>query len=173
MLDSDVSEELLIFEALKFLTERIEFLVTYGCDRMLKVYFWLVPCGSTNSCTFCLICFSSNNYRLYFDDIWLMFPTRWQLLVLGKAWLICLMEQRRAMITLPLSVTYDVSWSARPILFSLARASDRLVLGILSRRSVVKLCVMIEGQRTASFAAKPDFCANFSPPLSSSRRHVR
>lgn len=34
--------------------------------------------------------------------------------------------------TLPLSVTYDMSCSARPILFSLARASDRLVLGIES-----------------------------------------
>ncbi len=53
--------------------------------------------------------------------------------LLGKAWLIRADGAETSHETLPLSVTYDVSWSARPILFSLARASDRLVLGIVKQ----------------------------------------
>lgn len=122
------------FWSWKFLTERIEFLVTYGCDRMLKVYFWLVPCGSTMSRRFCLIFFFQINYHLYFwmtsDGCFLRGDSCW---LLGKAWLIRTDGAETSHETLPLSVTYDMSWSARPILFSISRASDRLVLGIVKQ----------------------------------------
>lgn len=155
----------------KFSTEWIEFLVTYGCDRMLKVYFWLVPCGSTNSYTF----FSKINYRLYFwttsDWCFLRGDSCW---LLGNAWLIRTDGAETSHETLPLSVTYDVSCSARPILFSLARASDRLVLGIES--GIVKqtlggnaLCYDWRAEMPSS--RQNPISVQTSPLPSPSRRH--
>ncbi len=146
---SDVSEELLIFEALKFLTERIEFLVTYGCDRMLKVYFWLVPCGSTNSCTFCLIFFFLKLITVFIFERHLI-DVSYEVTAAGYwgrlDWS-ALMEQRRAMKRSHwVSLTTCLEAPGPFCSLSRVRVTD-LCWGLLSRRSVVKLCVMIEGQR--------------------------